>query len=306
MEHYKKAADLIQHGELVAFPTETVYGLGARADLDTAVAKIYATKKRPTDQPLLIHVKDFSSAEALFFKKRTLRKQLMEHFWPGPLAIIDDVRPDMISPWALAGLSTIGVRIPSHPDALTFLRETNLPIAAPSVNLFTKTSATHYEHVVSDFPNIFAIPTTVPCGGIESTVVRVSSDQIELLRPGLVSKEQLETIGPVIMNLGDKASPGSHHLHYAPEAPLFLIDPEQDPPLKHREEIQPRQILDEYFFKDLSQATRELYPTLRSHHVGTLIAKLPPSKGLGLAIRDRLIRASSGFCIAKDGKFFRT
>ncbi len=227
------AAELWRDGKLVAFPTETVYGLGAHALDAEAVARIYVAKGRPAWNPVIVHVASVDAARALTTAWSPLAEQLAEHFWPGPLTLVLP-RIASIPDAVTAGLDTVGIRVPSHPVALALLEASGLPIAAPSANRFTElspTSAAHVERTLGDRVDLIVDggPATV---GIESTVLDISGAIPTLLRPGGVSVDALEAvIGPVALPerelTGDAArpAPGMMDKHYAPRARLLLVTP---------------------------------------------------------------------------------
>ena len=239
------AAALLRRGGLVAFPTETVYGLGANALDPDAVAAIYAAKGRPAWNPVIAHVPDVHAARALTRHWPPAADQLAAAFWPGPLTIVlpkGSHVPDV----ATAGLDAIGVRVPAHPVALALLRAAGVPIAAPSANRFTQVSPTTAQHVQSSLGDrVWLIldggPSTV---GIESTVVDLTGPDAVILRPGMISATDLEGAlrgtGIVVRSAtttvkhdasADRASaqrsPGMSDRHYAPRADVWLFDPDQ-------------------------------------------------------------------------------
>ncbi len=226
------AAAIIRGGGLVAFPTETVYGLGANALDPEAVRRIFTAKGRPDNNPLIVHVPDALVARELVAVWPRQAEILAERFWPGPLTLVlpkQPTVPDLVT----AGLPAIAVRVPSHPVALALLRAAALPIAAPSANRFTELSPTTAEHVVRSMGNRVDMildggPTTV---GIESTVLDLTGPVPRLLRPGMVTVAELEqAVGvvappPVVTSSAPHLSPGMHERHYAPRAPLVLVTP---------------------------------------------------------------------------------
>ncbi len=229
-EGLNRASKLIRSGGLVAFPTETVYGLGANALDEEAIARVYAAKNRPLASPLIVHVADESMARSVTAQWPDLAHTLAERFWPGPLTLVlkkADVIPGLVT----AGLDTVGVRVPSHPIALELIRRAGVPIAAPSANTFTQLSPTTAEHVQDDLGNEIELildggPTEI---GIESTVVSLWRDPPMILRPGMISQTDLEhatgvrwereTDVPHILE-----SPGMHPRHYAPKTRFLLIE----------------------------------------------------------------------------------
>jgi L-threonylcarbamoyladenylate synthase len=225
-----RAAELIRSGGLVAFPTETVYGLGANA-LDTAaVARIFAVKGRPRQSPLIVHVDSVRMARELALEWPDAAERLARKYWPGPLTLVLRKHPS-IPDIVTAGLPTVGLRVPAHPLALALIRAAGLPVAAPSANLFTELSPTTAGHVRKSLRDAvdFVLdggPATV---GIESTVLSLAAGRPLLLRPGVIPVPEIEAlIGPVRIPrgvpTGPHASPGMHPRHYRPRTPLVLLD----------------------------------------------------------------------------------
>ena len=232
------AAEILRTGRLVAFPTETVYGLGADAFNAGAIAGIFAAKERPRSDPLIVHVYDIEQLQDIAMAIPPLARSLMEHFWPGPLTLIlrrAERVPDIVA----AGGPTLGVRMPNHPVALALLSAAGTPVAAPSANRFTHTSPTTAEHVRADLDGrIDCILDGGPAQvGIESTVLDVVSSPARILRPGAVTREALlplipDVIGPgievVSRDLNASAptlrSPGQMERHYAPRTRLVVFD----------------------------------------------------------------------------------
>ena len=223
------AAAILRDGGLVAFPTETVYGLGAHALDAQAVRAIFAAKQRPADDPLIVHVAD-SSALAQLGLHDPITQLLGGRFWPGPLTLVVRKRAT-VPPEVTAGLETVGVRVPAHPVAQALLRAARMPIAAPSANLFGRPSPTRAQHVLDDLQGrIDAVldggPTSV---GVESTIVDVSCTPPRLLRPGGLAAEAIEAVLGVALvsrtpaGEGPQTSPGQLPVHYSPRTPLTLI-----------------------------------------------------------------------------------
>ena len=226
------AAARIREGELVAFPTETVYGLGANALDASAVQKIYAAKGRPATSPLIVHVSSVHMASTLVAEWPPEGEALAQSFWPGPLTLVlpkKQLVPDIIT----AGLPTVGLRMPDHPLALALIRTAGVPIAAPSANLFTNLSPTTAEHVREAFGDSIPVLDGGPCRvGIESTVVSIVKGTITLLRPGHISLSAIaeaigrspEEIKPAVLPEAGvaHAAPGMHVRHYSPHTPLVL------------------------------------------------------------------------------------
>ncbi|MCL1796053.1 MAG: L-threonylcarbamoyladenylate synthase [Clostridia bacterium] len=229
-----RAARLIASGELVAFPTETVYGLGANALNETAVQKIFDVKGRPADNPLIVHIADRKALEPLVAATDSRAERLMDVFWPGPLTLVFR-RAEGVPSIVSAGLRTIAVRLPANPDAQALIRRAGLPIAAPSANPSGRPSPTTARHVYDDLNGrIRLIIDGGPClYGVESTVVDVTSGTPVILRPGGVTVEMLRAILPdivvdpsVLEPLREEASalsPGMKHRHYAPNARIIVV-----------------------------------------------------------------------------------
>jgi L-threonylcarbamoyladenylate synthase len=225
-----RAASLIASGELVAFPTETVYGLGARADHDSAVARIFARKGRPAAHPLIVHVADRAGAEPFWAELPAVAARLVDAFWPGPLTVIVK-RAAGVAGAAAGGQATIGLRCPAHPVAHALLAKAAaagvLGIAAPSANRFGRVSPTTAAHVVDEFGADLLVldggPTRL---GIESAIVDCSSGRPVLLRPGVLSRERIEAAAGQALEAPDATSPrapGTLAAHYAPTARLRLM-----------------------------------------------------------------------------------
>ena len=231
-----RAAEALRAGDLVAFPTETVYGLGADATNGRAVAKIFEAKGRPRFNPLIVHVADRATAERIATLTAKARR-LADAFWPGPLTLVLPRRERAeISELVSAGLDTIGVRVPGHPIAHALLKAAGVPVAAPSANVSGHVSPTEAAHVAADLGDRVAMildagPTE---HGLESTVVDATGEQIALLRPGAVTREAIEAVlGEPIVRVGESApgdeaaadqprSPGQLASHYAPRARVRL------------------------------------------------------------------------------------
>lgn len=230
IELLKKAGDILASGGLVAFPTETVYGLGANALDEKAVSNIFTAKGRPSDNPLIVHIGQVEDLNPLVQEVPLKAKKLMDDFWPGPLTII--LRSSQrVAKTVSAGLSTIALRMPAHPIALALLKEAGVPVAAPSANISGRPSPTTSEHVEEDL--LGKIEVVIDGGsagvGLESTVIDMTTDVPIILRPGGITKEQIEkSIGYIEIdkNLNEEVqkprSPGMKYKHYAPKAPLYI------------------------------------------------------------------------------------
>lgn len=244
-ELLKEGAALLRAGELVAFPTETVYGLGANALDASACTRIFEVKGRPQDNPLIVHVCSRAMANGLVTTWTQTAELCVKHFWPGPLTLVmpkTNIVPDTVT----AGLATVAIRMPSHPVAFRLIEETGLPLAAPSANLSGKPSPTSGSHVWDDLKG--KIPLILDAGpsrvGLESTVLDLSAEIPTILRPGGISKEQLEEVlGEVrVDNPSEKEvpkAPGMKYRHYAPQGEmLLLIGPSERLIPRMKQEIQ--------------------------------------------------------------------
>lgn len=238
-EALERAAEIIRGGGLVAFPTETVYGLGGNALDADAIARIYQVKGRPSASPLIVHVQDEIGARSLTAEWPRHAQRLAQQFWPGPLTLVlkkSGSIPDLVT----AGLDSVGIRVPSNPVALALIRAAGVPIAAPSANLFTQLSPTTAQHVEAALGSRVEMildggPTAV---GIESTVVSLRRTPPSILRPGMISQTELEAATGITWQreidrtkLTDAAeSPGQHPRHYAPRTPFYVLDAGVEPP----------------------------------------------------------------------------
>ena len=233
-----QAADFIRQGELVAFPTETVYGLGADATNETAVKKVYAAKGRPSDNPLIVTVSDIAMVEKYTQPFSDDAKALMAKFWPGSLTMIFKLKPNALSKSVTGGLDTAAFRFPKNQTTLDLISKAGVPIVGPSANTSGKPSPTTAQHVYHDLNGKIAAivddgPTTV---GVESTILDMSVATPSILRPGAVTKEDIEAVihRPVIDELhhvGAKhtpKAPGMKYKHYAPNAQVYIVDPDDD------------------------------------------------------------------------------
>jgi len=314
MRDLKQAADLLRKGGLVAFPTETVYGLGADARSTAAVMKIFRAKGRPATNPLIVHVTDASVARR-YVDWNDRAEALAEQFWPGPLTLVLP-RGDGLAAEVSAGLSSAGVRSPDHPMALALLRAFDGPVAAPSANRSTHISPTTAEHVRAGLGDwVDLILDGGPCRvGIESTVLDLAGDEATILRPGGVSRDKIEAIiGEVRLGAthtsehAAQRSPGQQKIHYAPRTACFWFSPEERAEVKNwvqdRRTIwlardgQPNQPgAGECILPDdpVAYATR-LYAALHECDVMSMdliLIELPPDESEWSAVRDRLTRAA--------------
>ena len=304
-EAISRGAGLLKAGRLVAFPTETVYGVGGDATNERAVAEIFAAKGRPSFNPLIVHVRGLAEAEALaIFDDRA--RQVVAKFWPGPLTLVLPRRGDIgLSLLASAGLDTVAIRAPAHAVAQALLRETGGPIAAPSANRSGRVSPTEAAHVaeeLGDRVDLILDGGRTPVG-LESTVLDLSGVTPTLLRPGGVTSEQLtELLGPIAAPAGGQPkSPGMLASHYAPSLPLRLeaTAARNDEALLAFGPDSPPGFAEVLWLSrsgDLAEAAANLFAMLRAldRPPFTGIAVMPiPEHGLGRAINDRLRRAAA-------------
>ena len=318
-----QAALFLKKNEVVAFPTETVYGLGGNAKSDEAVDKIFAAKGRPSDNPLIIHIAEKSQAHEFVEEVTPKAETLMNHFWPGPLTIILPYKKGTLSPKATAGLGTVGIRMPDHPVALAIIKSAGLPIAAPSANTSGKPSPTSALHVKEDLDGKIAgiVDGGATGVGVESTVIDCTSSTPVILRPGGISKEQIEAVigevglDPALSDATEKPkAPGMKYRHYAPNAPLNLVDANRDGIQelineRKREGLKVGVLTtkeNEAFYEadfvficgergHLDTVAASLYEALRSFNkqeVDIIYSEMFPTEGVGEAIMNRLLKAA--------------
>jgi L-threonylcarbamoyladenylate synthase len=330
------AADFIKKGGLVAFPTETVYGLGADALNPKAVKTLFEAKKRPFDNPPIVHVGDVEYVSRLAKETPPKSQKLMKTFWPGPLTLIFN-RSKIVPHITVSGLDTIAIRMPKHEVALALLRESERPISAPSANLAGKPSPTTAEHVLADLDG--RIDAVLDAGstniGVESTVLDMTVDPPQILRPGGTPIETLRTVlGRVELHpvavaekepLVERArSPGVKHRHYAPDANVIVVEGKLSAIVSKVKELA------EFYMRkgskvgvlatdettcgykadvvkslgsrsDLAVIAKNLFRLLREFDlegVDVIVAEGVPTEGLGLAVMNRL-RKASGYKIVK-------
>ncbi len=298
---------LLHRAGLVAFPTETVYGLGADALNPRAVARIFEAKNRPSFDPLIVHVRRMEDVDELASSFPETARQLAEHFWPGPLTLVLEKRP-VVPDIVTAGQPTVAVRVPAHPIALELLERARIPIAAPSANRFGSVSPTSAEHVEAQLGD--AVDVILDGGdcrvGVESTIISFTGERPALLRPGGTPVEAIEArIGPLEIPPPDtlpSASPGRLAKHYATRTPLHLgsvelghrraglltlTEPEESTPYEVIEVLSPTGSLEE--------AAANLFAAMRrldAANLDVIVATPVPEVGLGRAIMDRLRRAA--------------
>jgi L-threonylcarbamoyladenylate synthase len=324
------AANFLRDNEVVALPTETVYGLGGNAESDVAVAKIFAAKGRPSDNPLIIHIADKRQLNTFVAEVPDKAEVLMEAFWPGPLTIIFKKKEGVLAELATAGLTTVAVRMPDHPVALALLKSCGLPIAAPSANSSGKPSPTNAQHVLDDLNGKIAgvIDGGATGIGVESTVIDCTETIPVILRPGGVTKEQLKAvIGEVRVDaaLTDEAArpkaPGMKYQHYAPNAPLFmvsgttqflqsLVEEKRTAGLRvgvltteeQVDVLEADVVLACGKREELETVATALYDTLRKFNleqVDIIFSEVFPNEGVGNAIMNRLQKAAGNKLIAE-------
>lgn len=315
------AAEVLRRGGLVAFPTETVYGLGADATDDAALARLYAVKGRPVGHPVIVHLADGAALDDLADAVPQWARVLADACWPGPLTLVVHRRPGVVSDRAAGGLDTVGVRVPAHPVALAFLRAAARPVAAPSANRFGRVSPTTAAHVRDDLgPDVDVVldggSTTV---GVESTIVDCTGGRPVVLRQGGITVERIAALtGREVVVGGSTKAPGTLPAHYAPRARVVVVDAPglEDAVGAARAAaarvavLVPAAVLagvDRAGFdsdggvvvldapSDGDEYARVLYARLREaddHGVDVVVAVPPPEVGIGAAVVDRLQRAA--------------
>lgn len=320
----KECAEILKSGGLVAFPTETVYGLGAVATDASAAKKIYAAKGRPSDNPLIIHIAEPTDAERYAYTC-PLYYKLANAFMPGPLTVILPKKNTVPSD-VTGGLNTVALRCPAHPIAKAIIEEADVAIAAPSANLSGSPSPTEGQHVIDDMNG--RIEAIISGGsaeiGLESTIVKIDGDALTLLRPGAITRDALlcvcehvdiaSAVTEALKENERPLSPGMKYRHYAPNAPLVLLDGESEDIQKFIiEQSQKEKILmlayteeilhlssvntiDIGACNDLQTQAKKLFSALRAANdmeLDRIYAHLPTQSGLGLALYNRMIRAAA-------------
>ncbi|MHA6481404.1 L-threonylcarbamoyladenylate synthase [Paenibacillus sp. strain BS8-2] len=326
-----QAASTLRSGGLVAFPTETVYGLGADARSNEAVAGIFEAKGRPSDNPLIVHIADRNQLGELTLPHSPLVDELMDRFWPGPLTVVLPAREGVLSPLVTAGLATVAIRMPDHPVALELIRLAECPVAAPSANRSGRPSPTTAGHVLEDLAG--CIDGIVDGGatgvGLESTVVELEGEEIiRILRPGGITAEALQAALPhadivtddELVHGSAPRSPGMKYTHYAPQGELTLVSGERalvsaviqsaiedsraggfttgvlafDERAAHYDADL---VIGMGSETRLSEAARGLYAALRqfdSAGIQRIWAESPGEAGIGAALLNRMAKASGG------------
>ena len=307
-----RAANILAVGGLVAFPTETVYGLGADASNAEAVARVFATKGRPTAHPLIVHLADATQLDDFAIAIPDAARALAAAAWPGPLTLILE-KSARVSDAVTGGAATVGLRVPAHPLAQAMLAAFGGGVAAPSANRFGAVSPTTADHVVADLGrDVDYVLDGGPCRvGVESTIIDLSRGRAVLLRPGGLSREAIEAIvGPLAeADVHAPAAPGTLASHYAPRARVIAVAPHEVPAAVAAQTGRVAVLAPSGAFAtwpalaalahplpdDDAGMARELYAALRdldAAGVDVVIAALPPAAGLGEAVGDRLRRAA--------------
>ena len=304
----EEAASILNSGGIVAFPTETVYGLGASVCHPEAIKKLFRAKGRPMDNPLIVHIYNIEQLTEVAAAVNQAARMLIERFFPGPLTLVLQKNPAV--PYTVtAGLETVGVRCPSNPTAREFLRLSDCPVAAPSANLSGLPSATIWEDVYDDLDGkidclLRGIPSAI---GLESTIVDCSGTKPVMLRAGAITLEQLQEVVPEITANAITSkqevpkSPGLKYPHYAPKASIILCQKDEEITIGDSSSAyigmsKPPQGIS--LFKvcsNLEEYGRELFRFFRlcdAKGIGIIYCELPSDQGLGRAIRDRLMRAA--------------
>ncbi|WP_409299409.1 L-threonylcarbamoyladenylate synthase [Peribacillus sp. SCS-26] len=319
----EEAAAYLRDNETVAFPTETVYGLGANATNDAAVRKIYEAKGRPSDNPLIVHIASKSQLNYITENVPEKAGKLMDAFWPGPLTLIFQKKQGALSSLVTAGLDTVAVRMPAHPVALAVIEKSGLPIAAPSANTSGKPSPTTAKHVFQDLNGkIAGIVDGGAAGvGVESTVLDCTGNVPVILRPGGITREQLEAVIGTVRSDASlidpneaPKSPGMKYKHYAPQAELTLVNgsPEFLQSLiderraegfkvgvltteENADFYRADEVLTAGSRSDLGSVASGLYGALRRFdelNVQIIFGETYPVEGMGQAVMNRLTKAA--------------
>lgn len=320
-KYIEDAAHLLRAGEVIAFPTETVYGLGADATNEKAVMKIFQAKGRPADNPLIVHVANKEQAINLIKHLPPHAEKLMDHFSPGPITFVLKSNGKVVSS-VTGGLDTVGIRIPDHPVALQLLEKSNVPLAAPSANISGKPSPTTAQHVLDDMEGKIAgvIDGGPAKGGIESTVIDCTKEKPVILRVGSIAASQMEKIVGAVEEYKQATkqdspmSPGLKYKHYAPEVPLILLIKQSDNVqyFINKEKEQGNRVgmllcgkektnfHNVQKFIHLGESEKEvaanLYASLRSFtkvEVDSIICVIESTNNIGQAVMDRLQRAAT-------------
>lgn len=324
-EQIEEAGQIIRKGGLVVFPTETVYGIGANALSEGATKKIFQAKGRASDNPLIVHISHIEMLKDLVVEPTLLEKKLMDQFWPGPLTIIlkrknKQVIPDTVT----AGLDTVGIRMPNHPVAQELIKKSQVPIAAPSANVSGRPSGTDLKDIIQELGDKVdcMIDTGIVEIGVESTVIQVVDEKIRILRPGKITKEELEKIAKeveidknilgIVAENEKVASPGMKYRHYAPNTKCILVYSQDERKMITKiQEMMKDVNLPVVLCRDshisfyqtdyvigmgesLEDIAKNIFTVLRKvdqYHADLVLIEGVGTDGLGLAIKNRLIRA---------------
>jgi L-threonylcarbamoyladenylate synthase len=336
-EDIKQAAQLLLQGELIAFPTETVYGLGANALDETAVKKVYAVKGRPSDNPLIVHVSSFDMVKKYVADFHPATQKLVNTFWPGPLTLIFKVKPDTFSKTVTGGLQTVAFRMPQNAATLELIKQAGVPLVGPSANTSGKPSPTTAQHVFHDLQGKIAGivddgPTQI---GVESTVLDLTAEDgiPVILRPGAVTQSALqELVGQVSIDqhlLSEKEAPkapGMKYKHYSPNVPVWIVAGDE-PTFRQAIDlakgkqkkigIYANDDVAHAFVEDVTavfsfgenkveNATKLLFAGLRAldeQEIDLIFAQAFPEIGLGSAYMNRLKKAANQKVLKKDSIF---
>ena len=305
-----EAAQIIKDGGLVAFPTETVYGLGANALNPFAVAKIFELKERPSFDPLIVHIASFDDLRTLSAGVNENVMRLAEYFWPGPLTIVlpkSSVVPDIVT----SGLDTVGIRMPNNPIALELIKQSKCPIAAPSANKFGQLSPVNAHHVKKQLPNVdYILDGGNTSVGIESTIVSIENDICQLLRPGFITLDEIGKALPDTFvfnsNKPEKlVSPGLLKSHYSPKKPLYILNkplknlPENSGLILHSKKLQAypvTKIIHTSLTCNKIEISANLFAALHAMEEDDSVKQIyiepVEETGLGVAIMDRMKKAA--------------
>ncbi|MDI9861620.1 L-threonylcarbamoyladenylate synthase [Flectobacillus roseus] len=311
------AKTYLEKGGVIGLPTETVYGLAGNIWDQEAINKIFTIKERPKNHPLIAHVAHWEQVESIASDIPVKAQLLAERFWPGPLTMILSAKPTIPSE-AIAGLGTIAVRMPEHPLALKLLSTIPFPLVAPSANPFGKISPTSAMHVFSYFKG--KIPLTLDGGnckvGLESTIIGFKDDAVVIYRQGIISKDDILEVLPntaVYYDIDNQSNyPGSHRSHYAPKTPLIITESFEETVKKYVDKkiglltmgtsgvdfSSSAEVRNLSKTEDLKEAASNLYAQLHeldNLNLDVIVVKLFPTTNLGIALNDKLFRASSQF-----------
>ncbi len=307
----KKCAEILKNNGLVVFPTETVYGLGANAYSEEAVKKIFKAKGRPVDNPLIVHIHSIDMLPTIAVNIPDIAYELFNKFSPGPLTIVLD-KSESIPGIVTAGLKTVAIRIPSHPIALSLIKEAEIPVAAPSANQSGRPSPTTFEMALSEMEG--RVDAIINGGntevGIESTVIKIEENSLTILRPGFITEDDLLTVLPEFFKINNTIntkkieSPGMKYTHYKPKAKVILCEKDliniavekfknqKIAILTHKAKLTNNTVIN---FKNIEEYAKNLYKTffeLDKNNIEVIIAEKVMEEGVGKALMNRLKKAS--------------